>query len=116
MNQTSGIIGEHMVIFQESSIDDLGGYVVYAPIDKLDAYMIVNGCDSSKKLILPSGFTISRDGREGNEGSLLTMCFQVLVDEEGSSSQVRKKTLESIDSSCMLMLQRIKDALHCSDY
>ncbi|KAF3642636.1 putative homeobox-leucine zipper protein HDG8-like [Capsicum annuum] len=78
----------NMLIIQESSIDEMGGFIIYAPIDLLTFTSVINGGDATKVSILPSGITISPDGQlastsrsTGNaqDGSILTVAFKILI-------------------------------------
>lgn len=44
---------ENMLVFQESSIDEMGAFLIYAPIDLPTINSIVNGGDAKKVFILP---------------------------------------------------------------
>ncbi|RDY01502.1 Homeobox-leucine zipper protein HDG11, partial [Mucuna pruriens] len=112
----------NVVIIQESSIDPLGSYVVYSPINILDIKRAINGEDSSTMSILPSGIVISEDGQSianarasssGNgdtrtKGSLLTIAFQILMNNPTTM------TLESVavvNSLITSTIKNINDAL-----
>ncbi|KAK6791338.1 hypothetical protein RDI58_010419 [Solanum bulbocastanum] len=77
-----------MLVLQESDNDEIGAFLIYAPIDSLIVNSIVNGSDAKKVTTLPSGFIISPDGhyplcRDNNgnleNGSILTIAFQILI-------------------------------------
>ncbi|KAG0482772.1 hypothetical protein HPP92_010856 [Vanilla planifolia] len=83
----------NMLILQESSTDQTGSYVIYAPVDVVAMNVVLNGGDPDYVALLPSGFAILPDGSPsgvqgvgpgigevGSGGSLLTVAFQILVD------------------------------------
>ncbi|WOK95180.1 homeobox-leucine zipper protein ROC5-like [Canna indica] len=99
-----------MLILQETCTDAYGAMVVYAPVDVPAMHLVMNGGDSAYVAVLPSGFAISPDG----SGSLLTVGFQILVNNHPSSTL----TVESVDTvngliSCTV--QKIKSALNGED-
>ncbi|KAH0711271.1 hypothetical protein KY289_007230 [Solanum tuberosum] len=51
------------LVLQESSIDEMGAFLIFAPIELPTITSIVNGHDATKVPILPSGIIISPDGR-----------------------------------------------------
>ncbi|XP_059453579.1 homeobox-leucine zipper protein HDG11-like [Corylus avellana] len=118
----------NMLILQESCIDSSGALVVYCPVDLPAINIAMSGEDPSYIPLLPSGFTISPDGRHdqgdgastssssGNMGrsggSLITVAFQILV----SSLPSAKLNLESVTTVNNLIgttVQQIKAALNC---
>ncbi|KAK6921380.1 Homeobox domain [Dillenia turbinata] len=123
----------NMLILQESCIDSSGSQVVYSPVDLPAINIAMSGEDPSYIPLLPSGFTISPDGRtegvvggdgastssnpHGNMGksgggSLITVAFQILV----SSLPHAKLTMESVTTVNNLIsntVQQIKAALNC---
>ena len=130
-----------MLILQESCIDASGSLVVYCPVDLPAINIAMSGEDPSYIPLLPSGFTISPDGRTepggggggggdgastsssavppGNtagrsSGSLITVAFQILV----SSLPSAKLNLESVTTVNNLIgttVQQIKAALNCTN-
>ncbi|MED6126773.1 hypothetical protein PIB30_081729 [Stylosanthes scabra] len=52
------------IIIQESFIDSVGSYIVYAPSDFDAINVVINGGDPSTIPVLPSGFVVCGDGRE----------------------------------------------------
>ncbi|KAF3438347.1 hypothetical protein FNV43_RR21109 [Rhamnella rubrinervis] len=119
----------NMLILQESCIDSSGSLIVYSPVDLPAINLAMSGEDPSYIPLLPSGFTISPDGRpdqgdgastssnpHGNmgrsSGSLVTVTFQILV----SSLPSAKLNLESVTTVNNLIgttVQQIKAALNC---
>ncbi|KAK4750970.1 hypothetical protein SAY87_004452 [Trapa incisa] len=118
----------NMLILQESCIDSTGSsMVVYCPVDLPAINLAMNGDDTSYIPLLPSGFTVTPDGRQDGEGpssstggaataagggSLVTVAFQILV----SSVPTSRLSLESVDTVNHLIsatVQQIKAALNC---
>lgn len=116
-----------MLILQETQTDASGSLIVYTAVDVGAMQMVMNGGDSTSVALLPSGFAIvpdcfpdsasSNDCKDisikGSGGSLLTLGFQILVNNPPSA----KLTMESVDTVNSLIsrtIQRIKSALHCN--
>lgn len=122
-----------MLILQESCIDSSGSLVVYCPLDLPAINIAMSGEDPSYIPLLPSGFTVSPDGRQdqgdasastssinsasigggGGGGSLVTVAFQILV----SSLPSAKLNMESVNTVNNLIgttVQQIKSALNCN--
>lgn len=110
-----------VLVLQESTTDVTGSLIVYAAVDMQSITVVMNGGDSSCVALLPSGFAIVPDcvaesgapitkaGSEG--GSLLTVGFQILVNDLPSS----KLTMESINTVINLIsrtVQGIKEVVH----
>ncbi|CAN6577733.1 unnamed protein product [Malus baccata var. baccata] len=116
----------NMLILQQSCIDSSGSLVVYSPVDLPSINIAMSGEDPSYIPLLPSGFSISPDGRadQGDcasssscnatgSGSLITVAFQILV----SSLPSTKLNLESVNTVNTLIgntVQQIKTALNCN--
>ncbi|XP_043718981.1 homeobox-leucine zipper protein ROC8-like [Telopea speciosissima] len=121
----------NVLILQESCTDPSGSVVVYAPIDIQGINVAMSGEDTTYIPLLPSGFTISPDGKgdqgggagpstssnvQGSRsggGSLITVGFQMLV----SSLPSAKLNLESVTTVNNLIsstVHQIKAALNCS--
>ncbi|CAI8613063.1 unnamed protein product [Vicia faba] len=110
-----------MLILQETCTDASGSLVVYAPVDIPAMHLVMNGGDSAYVALLPSGFAVLPDGRNGGSdnhggasqtGSLLTVAFQILV----NSLPTAKLTVESVETVNNLIsctVQKIKAALQC---
>ncbi|KAF6154486.1 hypothetical protein GIB67_028378 [Kingdonia uniflora] len=129
-----------MLILQETCIDASGSLVVYAPVDIPAMQVVMGGGDSAYVALLPSGFAIVPDGQSLSSGSngspdsnnsnssssnngsnnssrraggsLLTVAFQILVNNLPNA----KLTVESVDTVNNLIsctVQKIKSALHC---
>ncbi|KAM6589971.1 hypothetical protein CsatA_012576 [Cannabis sativa] len=124
----------NMLILQESCVDSSGSMVVYCPVDLPAINIAMSGEDPSYIPLLPSGFTISPDGRASqggggggggdgastsagagssqSGGSLITVAFQILV----SSLPSAKLNMESVNTVNNLIgntVQQIKTALNC---
>ncbi|KAH9300340.1 hypothetical protein KI387_011923, partial [Taxus chinensis] len=87
------------LILQECSRDSYGSMVVYAPVDIPAIHQVMNGQESINVALLPSGFAILPDGPESRPhtnpsvgGSLLTLAFQILV----NNLPTAKLTMESV--------------------
>lgn len=108
------------LILQESCADTYGSMVIYAPVEISAIHQVMNGNDSINVALLPSGFVILPEGPPESrsvidnrqvEGSILTIAFQILVNDLPSA----KLTLESVETVNNLIsctAQRIKAALH----
>ncbi|TMW84197.1 hypothetical protein EJD97_025638 [Solanum chilense] len=115
------------LVLQESSIDEMGAFLIFAPIELPTMTSIFNGHDATKVPILPSGFIISPDGRlvsdRGNtenaqNGSILTVTFQILICDNNNisiSQQQHMEVVNSIHSVLSTTVSKIKAALGCSD-
>lgn len=140
-NATSGN-QNNMLILQETCTDSSGSLVVYAPVDVQSMHIVMNGGDSAYVSLLPSGFAILPDGHNtppgavvdpagssqqsqqgssesaahgnNNTGSLVTVAFQILV----NNLPTAKLTVESVDTVSNLLsctIQKIKSALQASN-
>ncbi|KAL1823607.1 hypothetical protein ACET3Z_010385 [Daucus carota] len=125
----------NMLVLQESCIDSSGSLVVYSPVDLHSINIAMSGEDPSFIPLLPSGFTISPDGKTDisqhskshdqgassssattTSGSLLTIVIQIMVSHNMASSGP-KMSQESVNTVNNLMgntVQQIKVALNCS--
>lgn len=119
---TAGNANQNSVlVLQDSTTDMTGSLMVYAAVDVPAIQVVMNGGDSSCVALLPSGFaivpdcmaepgaTVTKAGGEG--GSLLTVGFQILVNDLPSSNI----TMESINTVINLItrtVQGIKDVVH----
>ncbi|WMV49437.1 hypothetical protein MTR67_042822 [Solanum verrucosum] len=118
-------IGNNMLVLQESSIDKMGAFLIYGPIDSTTYTSFLNGVDGEKVVILPSGIIISPDGRlasdmnsNGNaqNGSILTVAFQKLICANNSISQDQHmEAMVYIQSLLSSTVSKIKATLGCSD-
>ncbi|KAL9684253.1 hypothetical protein QQ045_021688 [Rhodiola kirilowii] len=110
----------HFAILQESFVDLLGYYLVFAPLELTAINMVITGLSSSNTFVLPSGFVITGDGR-GNDptnkfskedgSSLLTVTFQILL---SNAAYTRQKHMEVVaDANCLInsTVEKIKAAL-----
>ncbi|KAL9276089.1 hypothetical protein ACSQ67_026367 [Phaseolus vulgaris] len=116
----------NIVVLQESYVDALGCVMLYAPFDMKALNYAMNGEDTSLFPILPSGFTISRDGKanvpEGESGevgksggSLVTLMFQILASSPSRMSMVDIEVVGNLNSLVTSTIENIKDALNCLD-
>ncbi|XP_042063866.1 homeobox-leucine zipper protein HDG11-like isoform X2 [Salvia splendens] len=111
----------NMLILQESCVDSSGSLVVYCPVDLPAINMAMSGEDPSYFPLLPSGFTISPDGRaqEGGasssigSGSLITVAFQILVSNL-PSARLSPESVTTVNNLIGNTIQQIKAALNCS--
>lgn len=118
-----------MLMLHGNFIDSSVSLIIYCPVDLPAINIAMSGEDPSYIPLLPSGFTISPDGRldQGDGasssssttasmgrsgGSLITVVFQILV----SSLPSAKLNLESVTTVNNLIgntVQQIKAALNC---
>ncbi|XP_015087599.1 homeobox-leucine zipper protein HDG8-like [Solanum pennellii] len=117
---------KEMLVLEEKSINEMGAFLVYAPIELRAITSIVNGCDATKVPILPSGIIISPDGRlssnryntaNAQNGSILTVVFQILICDNNNptSKQQQMETVASVHGVLSATILKIKEALGCSD-
>lgn len=114
-----------MLILQESYIDRMGSMLVYAPIGIETLNVAIRGEDSSELPLLPSGFTISADGRRSNavsvdqsgesEGSLVTLVYQVLACTPSAMDNLDMESIASVNTLVTSTVEKIKVALNCSN-
>lgn len=123
----------NMLILQESCIDSSGSLVVYSPVDLQSINIAMSGEDTTYIPLLPSGFTISPDGRHdrgSNEasmnngtmgehnraggGSLVTVVFQILVSSLSSSAKMSPESVNTVNNLIGNTIHQIKAALNCS--
>lgn len=104
-----------MLILQECYTHELESMVVYAPIDIATLKIAMKVEDSSMLPLLPSGITISGDGRQADvfagesEGSLVTLVSQVLATTPPSTVAA----LEKINTLVTTTMEKIKVSLGC---
>ncbi|XP_057812389.1 homeobox-leucine zipper protein HDG11-like isoform X2 [Salvia miltiorrhiza] len=115
----------NMLILQESCVDSSGSLVVYCPVDLPAINMAMSGEDPSYFPLLPSGFTISPDGRAqdggggastsigGSSGSLITVVFQILVSNL-PSARLSPESVTTVNNLIGNTIHQIKAALNCS--
>ncbi|KAK6780610.1 hypothetical protein RDI58_022794 [Solanum bulbocastanum] len=117
---------KEMLVLEETSIDEMGAFLVYAPIELRAITSIVNGGDATKVPILPSGIIISPDGRlssnrdnaaNAQNGSILTVAFQILIrgNNNPTSKQQQMEVVASVHGVLSATILKIKAALGCSD-
>ncbi|CAH9138950.1 unnamed protein product [Cuscuta epithymum] len=119
----------NMVMVQESSINSLEAYVVYATMKLPDITSAINGDDPVKFPIFPSGFVISGDGRlektsssSGSSskaraqcGSLLTVVIQSMMSNNSFSKEDNMECMAGVHALISTTIQKIKAALDCSE-
>ncbi|KAI3417477.1 uncharacterized protein J3R85_014433 [Psidium guajava] len=123
----SSLHAQNLLMLQESSIDPLTCMVVYAPIDSTAITIALSGGDTTTVQILPSGFTISSDGRANPgsrpststsssklAGTLLTVAFQILVSSPSSPEQLSVESVATVNTLISETVQKIKASLNCS--
>lgn len=110
-----------MLILQESSTDETGSYVIYAPVDIHAMNVVLSGGDPDYVALLPSGFAILPDGPSeedggipegGSGGSLLTVAFQILVDSV-PTAKLSLGSVATVNSLIKCTVERIKSAVVC---
>ncbi|GJN39737.1 hypothetical protein PR202_gb28873 [Eleusine coracana subsp. coracana] len=101
-----------MLILQECVTDAAGSYVVYAPVDVAAMTVVLAaGGDPDYVPLLPSGFAILPDGDgDGNDGSLLTVAFQILVDS-APTARLSLGSVATVNSLIACTVDRIKAAV-----
>ncbi|KAL7115458.1 hypothetical protein ACP275_04G184900 [Erythranthe tilingii] len=121
------------LILQESCMDSSGSTVVYCPVDLQAVNIAMSGEDTSYIPILPSGFTISPDGRDAgggggggaaaaatssgssSAGSLVTVVFQILVSNL-PNARMTPESVTTVNNLIGNTVRQIKAALNvCSD-
>ncbi|KAI3817974.1 hypothetical protein L1987_11776 [Smallanthus sonchifolius] len=116
-NATGGNANQNSVlVLQDSTTDVTGSLMVYAAVDVEAITVVMNGGDSSCVALLPSGFAIvpdcmaeSKAGGEG--GSLLTVGFQILVNDL-PSSKINVESVNTVINLITRTVQGIKDVVH----
>ncbi|KAG8378649.1 hypothetical protein BUALT_Bualt07G0007300 [Buddleja alternifolia] len=123
----------NMLILQESCIDSSGSLVVYCPVDLPAINIAMSGEDPSYIPLLPSGFTISPDGRSDHHlqldgastssnldpfsgpgsGSLITVVFQILVSSL-PSARMSPESVTTVNNLIGNTVHQIKAALNCT--
>ncbi|KAF4351009.1 hypothetical protein G4B88_015993 [Cannabis sativa] len=126
----------NILMVQESYVDALGSFVIYAPIDVPTLNLAISGENISNVPILPSGIIICGDGRTHGidpnvelasnspnttnaspsvVGSLLTVAFQILVSNPSSSKHhINMDSVATVNTLISSTVQKIKSALGCS--
>ncbi|XP_042505461.1 homeobox-leucine zipper protein ANTHOCYANINLESS 2-like isoform X2 [Macadamia integrifolia] len=122
-----------LILLQQTCIDASGSLVVYAPVDIPAMHIVMNGGDSAYVALLPSGFAIVPDGQcsrgptphgsngEGDSsggknasGSLLTVAFQILVNNL-PTAKLTVESVETVNNLISCTVQKIKAALRCEN-
>ncbi|XP_057481341.1 homeobox-leucine zipper protein ANTHOCYANINLESS 2-like isoform X2 [Actinidia eriantha] len=117
------------LILQETQSDASGSLIVYTAVDVAAMQLVMNGGDSASVVLLPSGFAIVPDSfsnsarpndcngdliKGNNGGSLLTLGFQILVDNQPPSAKLTMESVDTVNSLIASTIRRIKAALHCN--
>ncbi|GLJ29671.1 hypothetical protein SUGI_0585120 [Cryptomeria japonica] len=109
------------LILQESSRDSYGSIVVYTPVDIPAIHQVMNGQESNNVALLPSGFAILPDGPECRPhsnppvgGSLLTIAFQILVNNL-PTAKLTMESVKTVNDLISCTTKKIKAALRCDD-
>ncbi|WCJ34745.1 Homeobox-leucine zipper protein HDG11 [Euphorbia peplus] len=119
----------NMLILQESCVDSSGSLVVYCPVDLQSINIAMSGEDPSYIPLVPSGFTISPDGRPDHHlstgdgastssssvrssGSLITVSFQILVSNL-PSAKLNMDSVSTVNNLISSTVQQIKGAMNC---
>ncbi|KAK4718433.1 hypothetical protein R3W88_016771 [Solanum pinnatisectum] len=116
----------NMLIFQDTCTDATGSLLVYAIIDSSKMNTVMKGGDSSCVELLPNGISIvpylsqyysanNNNGGNNNEfcsGSLVTIRFQMLVDNLSTTDLPKKSIIEANDIISHT-IHKIKTALKC---
>ncbi|XP_015089790.1 homeobox-leucine zipper protein HDG8-like [Solanum pennellii] len=116
----------NMLLLEESSIDEMGAFLIYGPIDLPIVTSITNEGDATKVDIFPLGIIISPDGRLASErgnngsekdGSILTVAFQKLICTNNNpiSQDQRMEAVTSVLNLLSSTVLHIKAALGCFD-
>ncbi|KAK4839616.1 hypothetical protein QYF36_023337 [Acer negundo] len=116
-----------MMILQETWNYASGSLVVYTPLDLHSVNMLMAGADSSTVTVLPSGFAIHPDGRNGhgttsndNEGNnfnetyggcILTVIFQILVNSLPNNT-ISVESVETISKLVTCTIRKIIEFIH----
>ena len=119
-----------MMILQDCCTDNGCSLVIYAPVDMAAMSNILNGGDPNSMLPLPSGFAILPDGPPSPHpqqifhdvssisttsnisscGSLLTIAFQVLVDDL-PFTKLSPQSMATVSNLISFTVAKIKGAL-----
>ncbi|CAL9088566.1 unnamed protein product [Musa acuminata var. zebrina] len=119
--RASAVSADHnsMLILQETCTDSSGSVVVYAPVDVPAMHLVMSGGDSTYVALLPSGFAILPDGRGSGAGvthkaggSLLTVGFQILVNNQ-LTAKLTVESVETVSNLISCTVEKIKAAIHC---
>ncbi|KAK4723916.1 hypothetical protein R3W88_026695 [Solanum pinnatisectum] len=105
----------NMLLLEESSIDEMGAFLMYAPIDLPIVTSIANG----GIIISPDGRLASERGNNGSakDGSILTVAFQQLIctNNNSISQEQRMEAVTSVLNLLSSTVLQIKAALGCLD-
>ncbi|KAK4721232.1 hypothetical protein R3W88_011465 [Solanum pinnatisectum] len=105
------------IVLKKSGIDEIGAFLIYAPIDSLTVNSIVNGVMPKN----PVGrYPLCRDNnRNLQNGSILTISFQILIighpNDNSISQKEQKSEATSVHTLLSSIVLKIKTILDCSD-
>ncbi|KAL5054760.1 hypothetical protein RYX36_035442 [Vicia faba] len=125
--KTLNVEDENMRILQECYTHSMESGLVYCPIDTNTMNCVIRGEDCSMLPLLPSGLTISGDGRPSDnntgkvagkwyEGSIVSLTYQMLISKDSKMSNPDLNVLKKINKFVNSAVKKIRDALSCSDY
>ncbi|ESQ27005.1 hypothetical protein EUTSA_v100182341mg, partial [Eutrema salsugineum] len=115
-------------VLQDSCTNSYESVVVYAPVDINTTQLVIAGHDPSNIQILPSGFSIIPDGVESRPlvitstredrntqgGSLLTLALQTLINPS-PAAKLNMESVESVTNLVSVTLHNIKRSLQIED-
>ncbi|MCE0481959.1 hypothetical protein HAX54_040185 [Datura stramonium] len=115
-------VQSNMLILQQSSTDPTGSFIIYAPIDVHATNVVLCGGHPDYVPLLPSGFAILPDGTSdfidggvvGSGGSLLTVAFQILIDNVPTAN-LSPQSVATINNLMSCTINKIKVALLFDD-
>ncbi|XP_027773418.1 homeobox-leucine zipper protein HDG1-like isoform X2 [Solanum pennellii] len=105
----------NMMIFQDTCTDATGSLLVYAIVDSSKMNTVMKGGDPSCVELLPNGISILPDlsannNKEFGSGSLVTIMFQMLVDNI-STADLPQKSIVDANDIISHTIHKIKTAL-----
>ncbi|XP_010321992.1 homeobox-leucine zipper protein HDG1 isoform X2 [Solanum lycopersicum] len=105
----------NMMIFQDTCTDATGSLLVYAIVDSSKMNTVMKGGDPSCVELLPNGISILPDlsannNKEFGSGSLVTIMFQMLVDNI-STADLPQKSIVDANDIISHTIHKIKSAL-----
>lgn len=115
-------------ILQESLVDLMGYYLVFAPLDMTSINMAITGSNLPIVPVLPSGFVITGDGRGANPkqlnnqfsdedvGSILTVALQMPLSDSAFTKQNHMDVAADTSARLSSTVEKIKAALTPTSY
>ncbi|KAL9247971.1 hypothetical protein vseg_021339 [Gypsophila vaccaria] len=116
---------EDLMIFQESAVDQLGSFLVYAPVETSSMLEVATGIGSPQVPILASGFAITPDGPDGTAapstslmkprsgGSVITAAFQILGGSSLLSEDLSLTVISRAEAFVGRVVSVLKTAFNC---